>query len=136
VLNGGPQGKRVEAPQVFTIDCRDTAMLVDQTTVIGIIDRGVTDAWYASCTYEGKRIPWLVLGVLHAGMDRHDDWQEFRGKLVTIGGKHGCPGVAVRKFPPTLGRGDTAVGALCVDPAQSARVQKGGALDIVTDLNL
>jgi hypothetical protein len=136
-LNGGPSRTAIESPKVFVIECRDSFGLTGHTNLIGQFAEGNATAqkefWMASCSYEGKPLPWLVTGVLHAGMFRHDEWAEFKDKLVQRGAYLGCPGVAVRSFPPTVGSLDEAVGALCIDMGQAPRYAKDGGLNVVSN---
>ncbi len=137
-LNGGPSRKAIDSPKVYEIECRDTFGLTGHTNLIGAFAANNStqqkEFWMASCTYQGKPLPWLVTGVLHAGMFRHDDWESFRNKLVQRAAYLGCPGVAIRNFPPTVGSLDEAVGALCVDMEQTPRYAKDSHLNVVTNV--
>lgn len=116
-LNGGPPDRKPERMAVYDIDCRDTSRASGATTVQGtgqsMLNRGL--AFYAACTYEGKPLPWKVLGVFHAGADSEDDWDSWRKGAIDWARSENCPGVGLRTFAPTYG--DTnheAVGALCL----------------------
>jgi len=116
-LNGGPPNSKPERMAVYDIDCRDTSRASGATTVQGIgesvMNRGLP--YYAACTYEGKALPWEVLGVFHAGADSEESWESWRKGAIERARDENCPAVGLRTFPPTYG--DTnyeAVGALCL----------------------
>jgi|GEM_PF-5761064 len=116
-LNGGPPDDAPDHMAVYDIDCRDTPRASGATSITGVGESVLNQGreFYAACTYQGKPLPWEVLGVFHAGADSEDDWASWRDDAKERAEDENCPGVALRKFPPTYG--DTnheAVGALCV----------------------
>lgn len=118
-LNGGPiKGNRSGPVQTFEMDCRDTPKADGATSIAGQSDaRGASGAYYyASCTYEGKPLPWKVLGVLHSSTEDTYKWEKYREGTIKKAEKLGCPAIALRRFPTTVGDGFEGIGALCVDP--------------------
>lgn len=117
-LNGGPSGETAANTVSFDIDCRDTPKASGATSISGKGESAMNAGtpFYAACTYEGKPLPWKVLGVLHAGYSADSDWEGWRREAVANAKSEGCPGVALRTFPPTVGDKYDMVGALCVDP--------------------
>jgi hypothetical protein len=110
-VNGGPPTSKPAAFAVFDVDCRDTPHADGATSI-------VVGENFISCTYKDAPLPWLVVGVFHAGLAEGDDWKSYRANLTANGKDARCPGVALRTFPPsTFGGGTwTGVGALCIDP--------------------
>lgn len=84
---------------------------------------GLGRDYFAACTYQGRPLPWRVVGVLHARIDAADDWPAARAGLEQRAQGLACPAIAERTFPPTWGDTGAAVGALCVDPSVEAEVR-------------
>lgn len=120
-MNGGPSENKVATTATFDIDCRDTPKASGATSIVGVGESAMNagQAFYAACTHQGKPLPWKVLGVFHAGYTV-TDWEEWRRDTVERAKSRGCPGVALRTFPPTSGDLYDMVGALCVDPGVAA----------------
>ena len=117
-LNGGPPGGATDT-RTFQIDCRDTPH-ADGATIIEGVGQGTFQGgtnYYAACTYQGKPLPWKLLGIFHATVRAGDQgWQRWTDAAVTRAKAMGCPGIAVRTFPPTAGDSYEAIGALCINP--------------------
>jgi len=121
-LNGGPvKGSHQGPVQRFDIDCRDTPFAEGATQVAGRPEIGLSidTYYYGSCTYEGKPLPWKLLGILHGGISDTGDWEKYREATAKRAEKLGCPGVALRRFPVTVGDMGESIGALCIDPSSA-----------------
>lgn len=121
-LNGGPvKGSHHGPVQRFDIDCRDTVQAEGATNLSGPAEIGssLNAYYYGACTYEGKPLPWKLLGILHAGMGDTGDWEKFRAGAAKRAEKLGCPGVALRRFPVTVGDIGENIAALCIDPSSA-----------------
>lgn len=119
-LNGGPPDYAPERMAVYDIDCRDTSRASGATVVQGygvsLLNRGMP--YFAACTYQGKPLPWKILGVFHAGASAEGNWAGWRESAKERAEDENCPGVALRTHPPTLGDvQNEMVGALCVADA-------------------
>jgi len=121
-LNGGPiKGSHQGPVQRFDIDCRDTPTADGATELTGRAEIGSSfnAYYYGSCTYEGKPLPWKLLGIVHAGMGVTGDWEKFREGVAKQAENLGVPGNALRRFPVTVGDIGENIGALCIDPAHT-----------------
>lgn len=97
----------------YYVDCRDTYG-VKNTTLVQGSDKDYP--YVASCSFQGKPLPWKITEVYHAGLSDAGDWARFRDGMVKRARKKGCRYVAVRTFPPTMAITNEAVAGMCVQP--------------------
>lgn len=108
--NGGPTGPKDTVSKVFDLDCADSFKASGGQTALG----GQAGSYGVACTYEGKPMEWKSLGVFHAAPMAANNWDKYRAKVAEKASKRGCPGVAIRKLPPSENQQGEAIGAWCV----------------------
>lgn len=97
----------------FYVDCRDTFGVKNATPLSG---SHKDNAYVASCSYQGRPLPWKVVEVYHAGLSDAGDWGRFRDGMIKRARKTGCRYIAIRTFPPTMAVTNEAVAGMCVQP--------------------
>src|SRR4051812_20833662 len=95
--NGGTHGDKGAMSQGFDVDCSDSFEANGSQTAVG----SEAGTYGAACTYQGKPMAWKSLGAFHAAPMAAGNWEKYRGKVIEKASKKGCPGVAIRKAPPT-----------------------------------
>lgn len=108
--NGGPPKRTGTPAVVFDVICADGFEASGGTTAMG----SAAGTYSVGCTYQGKPMPWNVLGVFHAAPAAKNKWDVYRQKVSQKATGKGCPGVAIRTTAPTENQGGEAIGAFCV----------------------
>lgn len=108
--NGGPIGAKNVTSQVFDLDCSDSFQATGGQTALGG-QAGITSV---GCSYQGAPMAWNKLGYFHCAPMAAGNWEKYREKVIAQASKRGCPGVAIRKLPPSVNQQGEAIGAWCV----------------------
>lgn len=113
--NGGPPAPSGTEAQRFDLECKDT--ITDNPDGSYVHD-GKRVSYNDDCSWQGKGMPWKVLGYFHCAPLAHGKWDQYRQEVAAKATSKGCPGVAIRKMPPLVNDGGEAVGAYCIDPSK------------------
>lgn len=110
--NGGPPEGPAQTFATYDVDCSDSFEESGGQTAMG----ATAGTYGVACRFEGKSLEdtFNILGVFHAAPMASGNWKKYHDKVIAKAQGKGCPGVAVRKTPPTENQEGEAIGAFCV----------------------